>query len=109
MKDEPLPTPEKIRLPCLGILRAAKEGKSLGHYFGSLLSLNYWIQESVTLGLIDEAGAPTILGKYLYSALDLGSISGQIRAYMWPSDLQTTAAAALAAQRMANMVETGDA
>jgi len=67
------------------------------------------LAQSVTLGLIDEAGAPTILGKYLYSALDLGSISGPIRAYMWPSDLQTTAAAALAAQRMANMVETGDA
>lgn len=55
----------------LAVLRASVEGIHLRTYFGSWGALNFWIESSKVLGLIDTEGMPTVAGSNLAQTLDL--------------------------------------
>lgn len=71
-----------ISIHNLAVLRAALEKQHLGTYFGSLGALAHWIDSTCSLGLIDQDGKGTDLGRALALHLDLFA-KGMRRAYLW--------------------------
>lgn len=83
--------------PMLAVLRASAEGKDLGHYFGSWLALDHWIEETRRLGWIERSGAPTELGREVYLIMDL-ALQPDGRYHFWRFDDRSVFAEPAAAE-----------
>lgn len=83
----------QVSIHNIAVLRAAVEGKDLGHYFASFVALTHWCESTEQLGWIEQKVA-TQLGHDIYTACKLGQQPGFQRAYMWPDSERLVAIAA---------------
>ena len=93
MPRQPLSAPDEARIRRkikaieifnIAVLRARIEEKDAGFYFGSLIGLKHWIQQTYDLGWIDVKGRPTALGRALANSIPFEQY-GSGRAYLWPN------------------------
>lgn len=85
--QNPAPRGASISLHNLSILRAAVEGRPLESYFGSTGALQFWIDSTVALGLVNAQHEPTPLGESISRRIGLTSQPSG-RATLWRDALE---------------------
>lgn len=80
----------KVETFSIGILKAVVEKDDISKYFGSTLSLNYWLDKTIKLGFITEIRCnkfkETKLGKKIYKKFKLKTLPN-CRSYFWDSKI----------------------